>query len=203
MEGRSSETSSDGSVPQELAARLLESHFPYEVAKRRPRIFAGRLPDDSPFELPIPDGFVLVGSVVSEQPRGRRMVEVVLDTDLPAPRVRDAYRNLLSDSGWTEELQARHPGGFVRGPRGFLISLSLVLPRSSRPLVSELRGLPALFRSDARQLSLIVSAEERRGVPTEVRLRLITGRNPATHRRRNNPEALFVMPLLTPPARED
>ena len=201
MESRSSETPSNDSVPQELAARLLESHFPYDVAKRRPRVFAGRLPGDLPFEVPLPDGFVLVGSVVSEQRRGRRMVEVVLDTDLPAGGARDTYRNLLSGSGWTEDLQARRPGGFVRGPRGFLISLSRVLPRSSRRLAPELRGLPACFRGDARRQSLIVSADEQRGIPTDVRLRLITGRNPATHRWRNDPEALFVMPLLAPPPR--
>ena len=190
------------SVPRELAVRLLDSHYPYRIADERPRLFATSLPDDPPFEVPIPPGFVLVGSAVSEASRGRRVVEVVLDTELPAARVRDRYRELLSGSDWSEDARVNEPalGGFARGPRGFLMSLSRTLRRSSRGARVDVPGLSTVFRNVRRQ-SLIVSAEERAGMPTDVRLRLITGRDPLERRRRDDPEALFVMPMLTPPPR--
>lgn len=192
--------SSGDLVPRELATRLMESHFPYTVTGEKPHVFAGRLPEEMPFRVPIPEGFVLVGRA-RFAPRGdRRVVEVVLDTSLSASRVRDAYRNLLSDGGWEEEnLDGPGGGGFARGPRGFLMTLGRTLRRSRRGAPVDLPGLSTVFR-DARRQALIVSAEVRRGVPTDVRLRLISGRSPL-HRRRNDPAALFVLPILTPPPR--
>ncbi len=91
--------SNDAFVPRELAARLVESHFPYTVTEEKPLIFAGRLPEEVPFPVPIPEGFVLVGSAQFASRGDRRVVEIVLDTTLPASRVRDAYRDLLADGG--------------------------------------------------------------------------------------------------------
>ena len=187
-------------VPHELAARLLESHFPYAVSGEQPLVFAGSLPREMPFEIPIPDGFVLVGSAQVASRGNRRVVEVVLDTNLPASRVRDTYRDLLSGGDWQEEnLDGPGGGGFARGPGGFLMSLGRTLTRSRRGRSVDIPGLSAVFRAASRQ-TLIVSAEERKNAPTDVRLRLVTGRG-LFHRRRNDPEALFIMPLLTPPPR--
>jgi hypothetical protein len=189
--------SNGGSVPPELASRLLESHFPYTVAGEKPLVFAGRLPEEVPFEVPIPEGFVLLGSAQIASRGKRRVVEVVLDSNLSARRVRDVYRDLLSDGEWEEEnLDGAGGGGFARGPGGFLMSLGRTLTRSRRGAPVDLPGLSTIFR-DARRQTLIVSAEERPGGPTDVRLRLVTGRGPL-HRRPNDPEALFVLPLLTP-----
>ena len=191
--------SNGGLVPRELAARLLESHFPYAATGGRPLIFAGSLPEDVPFHVPIPEGFVLVGSARFDERGSRRMVEIVLDTALSASRVRDAYRELLSDGNWEEQnLNGAGGGGFARGPRGFLISLGRTLGRSRRGAPVDAPGLSTIFR-DARRQTLIVSAEERRRAPTDVRLRLITGRGTLNRRRRNDPEALFVLPHLAPP----
>ncbi len=193
--------SNGGFVPHELAARLLESHFPYTVSGEKPLVFAGRLPEEMPFEVPVPDGFVLVGSAQVASRGNRCVVEIVLDTTLSASRVRDAYRDLLSDGGWEEEnLNGPGGGGFARGPRGFLMSLGRTLGRSRRGAPVDVPGLSTVFR-DARRQTLIVSAEERRRAPTDVRLRLITGRGPLHRRHRNDPEALFVLPILTPPPR--
>ena len=202
MERRSPEHPSSGSVSRELAVRLLDSHHPYRIADTKPRLFTGTLPDDPSFEVPIPQGFVLVGSAVLEPSRGRRVVEVVLDTGLPASRVRATYKDLLSATDWTEDDRMNEPavGGFARGPRGFLMSLSRTLRRSSRGAPVDVPGLSTVFRNARRQY-LIVSAEERTGLPTDVRLRLITGRDRARSHWRNDPEALFVIPLLTPPPR--
>lgn len=86
-------------VPCELAARLMESHFPYTATGDKPLIFAGRLPEEVPFQVPIPEGFVPVGGAQFASRGNRRVVEIVLDTTLSASRVRDAYRDLLSKGG--------------------------------------------------------------------------------------------------------
>ncbi len=193
--------SNDAFVPRELAARLMESHFPYTVTEEKPLIFVGRLPEEVPFPVPIPEGFVLVGSAQFASRGDRRVVEIVLDTTLPASRVRDAYRDLLADGGWEEEnLDGPGGGGFARGPRGFLMSLGRTLGRARRGAPVDLPGLSTVFRNTRRQ-TLIVSAEERKKAPTDVRLRLITGRGPLHRRRHNDPEALYVLPILTPPPR--
>src|ERR687894_1733168 len=80
-----------------------------------------------------------------------------------------------------------------------MMPLGRTLGRSRRGAPVDLPGLSTIFR-DARRQTLIVSAEERKRAPTDVRLRLITGRIPL-YRRRNDPEALFVLPILTPPPR--
>ena len=199
MENRPPDPEAGGSVPLELAVRLLDSHYPYMDSDEKARLFAGGLPEDPPFEAPIPEGLTLVGSAILAQ-RGRHMLEVVLDAGMPAARVRDAYRAVLSADGWEEDHRTSG-GGFARGPRGALISFVRNMRRSARGAAVDLPGLSTIFRRDARRQMLIVSAEERRGEPTDVRLRLLTGRHPAARRNRNDPEALYVIPLLTPPPR--
>ena len=157
------------------------------------------MPEDPAFEGPIPDGFTLVGGADYAPRRGRRVTEVVLDTDLSAARVREVFRGLLAGVGWEEEnLDGPSGGGFAHGPRGFLMSLGRTLGRARRGAPVDVPGLSTVFR-DARRQTLIVSAEDRRNAPTDVRLRLITGRGPLHRRHRNDSEALFVLPILTPP----
>lgn len=197
MEGRDHDPPENASVPAELAARLLRSHYPYSDADEKPRLFAGTLPEDPAFEVPIPDGFALVGGATFASGRGQRVVEVVLDTDMSAVQAREVFRGLLAGDGWEEDSRTAH-GGFARGPRGFLISLTRRLNPSGRWAPVDLPGLSTIFR-DARRQALIVSIEERSNAPTDVRLRLLTGRGTTARRHRNDPEALFVMPLLTTP----
>lgn len=147
---------SDGAfVPRELAARLLESHFPYTVTGEKPIIFAGRLPEEVPF--PIPEGFVLVGGAQFALRGKRRVVEIVLATTLSASRVRDAYRDLLADGGWEEEnLDVPGGGGFAHGPRGFLMSLGRTLGRARRGARVDLPGLSTVFRAARRQTLIVI-----------------------------------------------
>ena len=63
-----------GSVPRELAARLMESHFPYTVTDEKPLIFAGSVPKEVPSPVPIPEDFVLVGSAQFASRGDRRVV---------------------------------------------------------------------------------------------------------------------------------
>jgi hypothetical protein len=86
------ETFSNGeSRVLELATRLLSDEDPVARAVLKPRIFVGRLPEDMPVEIPIPDNFDVVGSLVRSEPdpHGEPTVEVVLDARMPAEQVRD------------------------------------------------------------------------------------------------------------------
>lgn len=47
----------NGSATAELAGRLLHSHYPYSDSYKKPRLFAGSLPDDPAFDVRIPAGF--------------------------------------------------------------------------------------------------------------------------------------------------
>jgi hypothetical protein len=97
------ETFSNGeSRVLELATRLLSDEDPVARAVLKPRIFVGRLPEDMPVEIPIPDNFAMVGSLVRSEPdpHGEPTVEVVLDARMPAEQVRDAYRAQMSAAGW-------------------------------------------------------------------------------------------------------
>ena len=133
--------SSGDDVPHELVARLLESHFPYTVSGDKPFLFAGSLPEEVPFEIPVPDGFVLVGSAQLASRGNRRVVEVVLDSALPASRVRDAYRELLSDGGWEEEnLNGAGGGGFAACENGKHAGSSWPCRGCDKPSAQETAG---------------------------------------------------------------
>lgn len=120
--------------------------------EQRPSFFIGRLPEDLPVEVPIPDGATIVGS----QPHGygpRDEVEVVLDAGMTAEQVREAYRTLMTAAGWSES--DRH-----RGPMG-------------SGFVSEAPPDVLLFCKTDRGPALFVRARERKDAPTDVRLSLL------------------------------
>lgn len=72
--------------------RLLSPEFESgSASKQRPSFFIGRLPDNLPVGIPIPDSTRIVGS----RPHGgspQSEVEVVLDADMTAEHAREAYR---------------------------------------------------------------------------------------------------------------
>lgn len=167
-----------------LALRLLTSEGPSATRAERPRLFVGRLPETLPVEIPIPEGFTLLGSVVRSERVGEPRLEVVLDTVLPAEQAHESYRALMASAGWTQkEWFKRRPGGFESGPP----------------------GRPAVFCHGARGPTLIVTAVENRDAPTDFRLRLITDEDhPACApqrppRRYERPEFDSVIPRLAPP----
>lgn len=187
-----------GSEPLRLASRLLTSHYPYVEVGGELRIFLGDPPEDAPFEVPIPSGFEVLGGATSEQRRGRAVMEVVLDTELPTTQARDAYRDALHRAGWRDDPRPMERRGFLSGPSGFLMSLMRPRSRSPRRPVEGLRGLPTYFRRDDRHQKLIVLADERPDGPTDVRLIFLSGGGSRRPEQRD-PEALFVLPSLTPP----
>ena len=169
-------------VPLSTIERLLSPEFePGSAGNRRPSFFIGRLPEDMSVEIPIPDGTSIVGSrPLGDGPRSE--VEVVLDADMTAEQVREAYRCLMTEADWSESDRHRGPLG-----SGFV--------SSAPPDV-------LLFCKGERGPALFVRAREQKDAPTDVRLSLITDerRSPCSPK---GPEhhGLFesILPALEPP----
>ncbi len=67
----------DGTMPsgregveawRKLALRLLTTRNAELSRGGPPRLFVGRLPDDLPVEVPVPDGFTVVGGLMANKP---------------------------------------------------------------------------------------------------------------------------------------
>jgi len=161
--------------------RLLAEEGLFATETKEPLLFLRRVPDDLPVDVPLPEGAVVVGSVVRDEEDGGRMVEIVLDAEGPAGRLREAYEEQASAGGWGEPEVFGPEGGFEHGPVGS----SLLLCRDPRE--------PALYFSVRR---LKGSAQS-----LDVRIRLIAGRHsPCAQRpRRRGFEPESVIPRLSPP----
>lgn len=129
---------------RELAARLLAPPDSYDQATMPPRILVGRLPENLPVEIPVPDGLTVVGSIVRDMPRRNgRMIDVVLDADVPAELFRETYRQLLLTSGWDEDQERPGRSGFVpRGLPGLFHRAATRFSRLRRLLGERVPGLP-------------------------------------------------------------
>jgi hypothetical protein len=174
----------DQSVPMDLVLRLLSSEDPVSRSVERPGIFVGRLPEEMPVEIPIPEGLSVVGSLVRSEhdPHDDPATEIVLDAAMPAERVRDLFRERMSESGWSERERRGYGGGFGFAPVG----TTALFCRGERG--------PSLF------LSAHDSAADEGDVPTDVRLRLITtSRYSPCAPEPYEPEFDRIIPNLAPP----
>jgi hypothetical protein len=93
----------------ELALRLVPPQYgPSGQSAEPPHIWPGQLPNDLPFELPIPDDSRIVGSY------GRGLHRAILiDSELHPKNVVAQYTDRLRASGWSMPEALRGPGGFV------------------------------------------------------------------------------------------
>jgi hypothetical protein len=96
---------------QELALRLTTS--PFDQRTQQPQLFVGQLPGNLPFELPIPAGSRIVGSLA----RGPEHIDMVLDVPLAPEQALAFYKEQMQAAGWGEPEQPMGPmmraGGFV------------------------------------------------------------------------------------------
>jgi len=53
---------------KDLAERLLDYNYHVEADPDKPRLFLGELPTDLPAEIPVPEGFALLGGVLPKSP---------------------------------------------------------------------------------------------------------------------------------------
>ncbi len=96
---------------REFIGRALTS--PYSGKERGMRIMIGLLPEDLPFELPIPEGSRIIGSIVRGDPAE---TEIVLDVPLNSEEVISFYHEALIEEGWTVPPEQAFSSGFVSAP---------------------------------------------------------------------------------------
>ena len=167
-----------------------------------PRLYPGRLPDGLPEELPIPNGATIVGGTVQNLGQGLRMTEVLLDVGMPAEEFREDYRRRLFAAGWREDEEwSTGRSGFVPpGLPGLFVRAAQRSPGLRRRLRGRVPGLPPLFpdflRLGEEGPRLDVTAADRENTPTDVRLRVVTGRR-GRHPRRD--PVWETIPTLVPP----
>ena len=87
-----------------LAERRLDYDYRVEAEPDGPRLFLGERPTDLPTEIPVPEGFVLLGSLRRVRPwRGEPDAQVVLEAEVEPEDVYDAFREHLAGSEWSEK----------------------------------------------------------------------------------------------------
>lgn len=203
--GTNSTRNGDEPALRALAARLLAPPYPSDALFAeggQPELSVGRLPENLPSDIPVPDGTTIIGGVSQSLPRGVRTAEVVLDAALPAEDFLEVYRQLLLADGWREDERSPGRRGFV--PCGLPRIFHYAASRSSRlrrRLRRRVPGLPELlahFLLGERGPRMLVTAQDRRNAPTDVRLRLVAGRRgPWT----GQDPAWEIIPSLVPPSR--
>jgi hypothetical protein len=167
-------------MAQTLALRLLAR--PFDLQAPQPQLLAGRLPAQLPFDLPLPDECVIVGSFIGNPEE----MQIVLDTRQSPDEVIAFYKEQMQAIGWSKPAFQREmvEGGFVH---------TFHRPISSTILCKGSHG-PAL------QVSAFAGQHE--GERTDVRIHIDT-------RSRNSPcrqssgifmEVGGLIPPLEPPA---
>ena len=84
---------------------------PGDLWEVKPRLFLGKIPENLPVELPVPEQTQVLGTLA----RSEAHVEIVLESELTAEEVLRFYRTRLIALGWQvpDPLVLYHPGGFV------------------------------------------------------------------------------------------
>lgn len=110
-----SENPTPGEIDQleKLALGLLV--YPGDPRASKPRLFLGKIPENLPIEVPVPEQSRVVGTLA----RSETQVEIVLESDLTPEEVFSFYRVQLTSLGWHEpEGMWPHPGGFLHSDFG-------------------------------------------------------------------------------------
>ncbi len=96
---------------EELATRLLQATYPGSTELNEVQLLVGKLPQDMPVDLPIPDGARIIGSEIQEG----KGIYIVLDVPLMPDQALDFYRRALPSQNWTETDIPGMDRGFVQG----------------------------------------------------------------------------------------
>lgn len=101
----------DEQALRELLGRRLHYGGPQDSTV----VYVGTLPNSSPMDLPIPDDWRILGSVVRS---GGRVdgTELYLEAGPPPEQVLEFYREQLPDAGWSEPEEPGPSSGFLSEP---------------------------------------------------------------------------------------
>ena len=100
----------DEEMLREFIQRYLTPVYPGAPAGDT-KVWIGKLPDDLPVKIPVPEGARVVASVRQPQP----YTQIILDVDKAPEEITAFYAKALSENGWQPAPQVSSGGGFV-GP---------------------------------------------------------------------------------------
>ena len=103
-------TGGDEATLREFIQRYLTPAYPGAPAGDT-KVWIGKLPEDLPVKIPLPDGARIIASVEQPQP----YTQVILDVDKAPEEITAFYAKALSENGWQPAPQVSSGGGFV-GP---------------------------------------------------------------------------------------
>jgi len=96
---------------EELAFRLLQVGYMGGPELTQPELLPGKLPEQMPVDLPIPNGSRIVGSEILED----MGITVVMDVTMTPEEALDFYRDALVPQNWTETDITGMERGFMGG----------------------------------------------------------------------------------------
>jgi hypothetical protein len=163
---------------EKLALGLLL--YPGDPRASKPRLFLGKIPENLPIEIPIPEQSRVVGTLA----RSEAHVEIVLESDLSPEEVFSFYRAQLTSLGWHEPegMWPHHAGGFLHGDFGPHMNL--------------------IFCQEPGGAGLTVGILQLESATTDVRLNLSLDRemNPCAQQAMMHHHGMFeIIPPLVPP----
>lgn len=138
---------SEENMTRTLALRLLAR--PFNPQAPEPQLLAGRLPAQLPFDLPLPDECVIIGSFMGSPEE----IQIVLDTDATPSAVIAFYKERMQAAGWSVPAfhHGRDESGFVHTFRRFTSSIVLCKgPHGPALQVSAFASLLEGERTDVR-----------------------------------------------------
>jgi len=96
---------------EELAIRLLQFDYFGSPELIQAELLPGKLPEEMPVDLPIPNGTRIVGSEILEDIG----IKLVMDVTMTPEEVLDFYRDVLVSQNWTETDITGMERGFIGG----------------------------------------------------------------------------------------
>lgn len=79
-------------------------------------ILPGKLPPDLPFEVPVPDGAKVIGSLIRSADKYEQ-IQIILDVPEKPEKIIEFYRNNMKKAGWTESEYFYDSWGFSSMPK--------------------------------------------------------------------------------------
>ena len=107
-------TPGESDLLEKLALSLLV--YPGDPRASKPRLFLGKIPENLPIEVPIPEQSRVVGTLA----RSETQVEIVLESDLTPEEIFSFYRVQLTSLDWHEPggMWPHQAGGFLHSDFG-------------------------------------------------------------------------------------
>jgi len=165
-------------------AQKLVGHRIY-LQGEAPDFIVGKMPDNVPFPVPLPDECDLLGSMTSTQERnsGLANITIVLETPMSPEAVFDFYFTHFTQEGWKMNTPQKRAAGFAE--HGF---------------VHDFAGVSRTFYREVGQLTFSVQAVTLPFSVTEVQLTINEALDPMISRHLENQTRGYEMiPVLVAP----